>query len=43
MSQQDLDELSQAIKDNRAYQITKLVFDILSRPVIALLNKLFSR
>lgn len=40
MNMQDANDLNEKIKANSVYKIFKLVFDILSKPLIALLNKL---
>lgn len=43
LSQEDINRVNDEIKANGLYKAFKLVFDILSRPVMALLNKWFSR
>lgn len=43
MNWNEANELNEKVKANTIYKAFKLVFDILSRPVIALLNRWFSR
>lgn len=40
MSQEDINRVNEAIKANGLYKAFKLVFDILSKPLVDLLNKL---
>lgn len=43
LSQDDINRVNEEIKANGAYRWFKVVFDLLSRPVTALLNKWFSK
>jgi hypothetical protein len=40
MSQEDIDRVNEEIKSSKLYVVFKLVFEILSKPIIALLNRL---